>query len=1009
VIGSIGQDGTYRTTDGGVTWSPKPAVIPGNYPGIVTQIKMFDHLHGWLSVNGDSKTPALFETTDGALSWYPLSALGGATNFCANGQVSFTTMWSVNSISGIGYQSFDGGKTFSPSGLNSTIGIDFTDNLHGAIIGFDTKNWYTTADGGSTWATHTGQNNLEAWSIYGVQGTSTFYTAAENIGNLTPTNIQRSVDYGVTWNFVSNTPIRSTGHISGVGETLYIQTYYLWKGTPALPFVGPAQMFRSTDRGLSWVPVGGPANDEDTRFWVMGCQANVVIAFDNAGGVWKTEDGGDGAFPQYKFPTFSAIKVDPIEPCSFKDTVLTIQNVGCDPIELWDVKTLPAPPMEILDPATNKPLVMPFVIPPGGKGLVKLRLRPQSAGAYQTQVVLEIERDGVVAYDTISVTSSLKFVNPLTLATKSLQFDSTALCDTQALSLHIDNPGCFSIKLVSSQMKDGLNYTLLTPYSNDSLPPGAGKDFVVRFNPNQLDKDVDSVILTFVVLGKTVRMSVPVTGDGIPDNPKFVMSPVSNVNFENHTRCDVGTLGFTITNPGCTFLNIQLAVLDSAFNPVLANDFKWGYFSSNNTNNIHKGDTMKAAILSVSKKEGTYPFYVRIIHKIGQGKEDTTLLPYLITVTHGTRELVLDDSRRDFDTIGFCETKEITIPILNQGCDTIHDTAVTLTGQDFRISTGPTNAFTLDPNTGSTSLKIKLEPTKTGLLTGTLTFRTDADSAPVRTIALTGYVRPTDTIRFKATATIITVHPGDTSDIIIRPSTNFTHPGLAHIGVTLQYNGDVMEPYRTTGIKTGIVGGQIPFPPPQEVKVSNTNKYKQLPIDIVGTDMQLDSTKPILSMQFRIMMSDSLATDFHIAKFVLNHGDMDFNKCLLGAVSDSGTISLDFRCGDSQLYKVLHFGKDFSIDDGIAPIHIPASPNPVHSGYDNVTIPIKTLRPVSVQFDLCNVAGETVYSSSREFATAGPDSFSIPVEPLPSGVYHYRIHTTDGGRGMVTGEFVVLK
>src|SRR5207249_2381180 len=102
-----------------------------------------------------------------------------------------------------------------------------------------------------------------------------------------------------------------------------------------------------------------------------------------------------------------------------------------------------------------------------------------------------------------------------------------------------------------------------------------------------------------------------------------------------------------------------LAVLDSAMNPVSANDFKWGYFSTNNTNNIHKGDTLKAAILSVSSKEGTYPFYVRIIHQIGQNKADTTLTKYVITVTHGTRDLVLDDSRRDFDTIGFCETKDI--------------------------------------------------------------------------------------------------------------------------------------------------------------------------------------------------------------------------------------------------------------------------------------------------------------------------------------------------------------
>jgi hypothetical protein len=77
-----------------------------------------------------------------------------------------------------------------------------------------------------------------------------------------------------------------TGHIAGMGNTLYVQTDNQTNNG----------MYRSDDLGATWVNVGGPANVRDTRFVVTGCRGEVVYAFDNQGWVWKTNDGGNGAF-----------------------------------------------------------------------------------------------------------------------------------------------------------------------------------------------------------------------------------------------------------------------------------------------------------------------------------------------------------------------------------------------------------------------------------------------------------------------------------------------------------------------------------------------------------------------------------------------------------------------------------------------------------------------------------------------------------------------------------------
>ena len=115
-------------------------------------------------------------------------------------------------------------------------------------------------------------------------------------------HLYRSLDCGRTWSSLDAVP----GHAptSGRGETRAI--WFLAEAGDAL-FAGidPAGLFRSDDRGASWLPVSG-LNEHSTRStWEpsKGCFAvhsicvnrrqpgDMVVAV-SAGGVYRTEDGG---------------------------------------------------------------------------------------------------------------------------------------------------------------------------------------------------------------------------------------------------------------------------------------------------------------------------------------------------------------------------------------------------------------------------------------------------------------------------------------------------------------------------------------------------------------------------------------------------------------------------------------------------------------------------------------------------------------------------------------------
>jgi hypothetical protein len=1005
------SDGVYKTTNGGQTWTVTaiPLYPGGVQPkGFITQILMTDPLHGWLTSEPPYYTPptnpGLYRTTDGGASWNPVNVNQDFSDiYQTPSALVATSRYGTG-----GVISPDNGKTFqNMTGL--TNGVDFVDTLNGVMTGFLQTVWSQTLDGGITWTPLYPTDNIETWSVYGVKGSNPgwFFTAGEGDQNLTPfkpfSSVRHATDYGTTWTTGTTLPFRTTGHIAGFGFTLYVQADTNQK-------VANSGLWRSKDSGKTWTLIGGPANDRDTRFAVTGCQGQVIYAFDTSGNVWKTSDGGDGSLPQYEFPQAS-LNVDSIDVCKPRDTVISVKNSGCDTIFLLDASAPAAPALDILDTNTGNPPVFPIVIPPGANSTLELELSSLVAGAYRTQVFLEIERNGIFLYDTVSVQSGLRFFNPIH-ALSNLKYDSTALCQSRDSTLIIANDSCFTVQLLSSQLKYGTNFALDTAFANDSIPAYSSKTFNVTFAPKIIGKIVDSLILNLQVLGEAVRLAYPITGIGSPDSAELVIkdrfgNPLPDtINFDTITRCQDSIFAFTISEIGCDSLFVTAVWLDSTKAKGSSPPASRFVARLPIINRLLAPDSILIeGIEALGQTLGYYQGYLQISDSVaGTSAEVRSLIPYRVFVKPGTRTLSLDTTPRNFDTITFCQQKDTIIPIVNLGCDTIHDSSISISGSNFVIVNPPKTPFVINPS-DTFFLTVRYLPVNSGQAMGILTDSTDADSAPVRHIPLSGYTTPTDTVRFSAISNKQTVAPGDTATLYIMPGSKFTAKGLQSIEITLAYNGDIMTPFDTLAASSGMSGAPVVNVLPTQ---ATGTKLQYLPITIDGTDMTFDSAMPILTMQFTITISDSAWTDFHIASFELNNGNNNFNKCLLGSTVDTGTIGLQFTCGDSILYKTLRYGSNWSLGEGIIPVSGIVHPNPVLEG-SQISVPFTALRAVAVKIEIMDETGSVVYSDLSNVTESGAASYTIPGAAIRSGAYHYRLHPIDGGIGVATGSFVVIR
>lgn len=189
---------------------------------------------------------------------------------------------------------YNAGALYTSNGgiapLNDSICVisgAYTYNLPGPI-NYASNQTYVTMNAGKLWTA--APFVIDAWGIYAQLSTGIFFIYPEgDSANITTPSATcwYSLDTGKHWKRGGGIPNSSnfysiTGDIEGDSVAIYTQTQ-------------GAGMFRSTDEGQTWNSVGGPQGGPETRFCVLSpCDGGAVIAFDGGGGVWLTQDGGDG-------------------------------------------------------------------------------------------------------------------------------------------------------------------------------------------------------------------------------------------------------------------------------------------------------------------------------------------------------------------------------------------------------------------------------------------------------------------------------------------------------------------------------------------------------------------------------------------------------------------------------------------------------------------------------------------------------------------------------------------
>lgn len=244
VTGSNG--GIYKTVDSAKTWTPLNSTT--NLP--IRDIWFLNSdigfaVGGQNSCGGTGCIPPggfILRTQNAGQSWNQI--------FTPSKKVEITSIYFVNNLIGfcVGdneiFKTTDGGQSWTENKINNFVGkmmkIKFIDTQNGFIVCFPNKILKTT-DGGSTWQISSPQTNIGYYSLSSSNGTS--YVSG-------PGKILKSVDMGISWNELPNSP----GDIYDIHFTTGKIGYAFGRGNYSGGDFGYSygSMYCTDDGGNSW-------------------------------------------------------------------------------------------------------------------------------------------------------------------------------------------------------------------------------------------------------------------------------------------------------------------------------------------------------------------------------------------------------------------------------------------------------------------------------------------------------------------------------------------------------------------------------------------------------------------------------------------------------------------------------------------------------------------------------------------------------------------------------------
>ncbi len=928
----------WYTNDGGVSWST--ASVP-NGVGQVTQISIRADGQGYASIFSQPNPGMnLWKTTDGGFTWSDVST-------------------------GAKFGSGAGISTMLQGFASWTIGLPANGSTNGVFF-MDPSTMLITPGPGST-------PIGEAWSAWGDPKTRIWYAITELSKRLV-----MSTDLGVTWNsrfdFGSKliTGVKSpTGHIVGGGGVMYIQSDTgIFRGTLA-------------DSGLTWYSIGGPNNFQDTRtLYVGGCSGELIVAFDQTGGVWKSTDGGNGGLGGAKPLTFTHPKFQNISACKNDLRKLFFTNLYCYDYVVtkisFDVNTSGAFSLQLptLPDTLRSSVTDSFTV---------LFNPAQNPGTYTAQIRIKgfhITAGGNKTIDSVvTLTAIANAEGPEFFVTPTkIDFDTLSICGKSKDTVFtMRNDGCDTLYVTSGPGTIGAEFTIDPLSLPFAIPPDSMISLRCSFKATTpgVKQEFPSYTATQQGLKKTVGMILDAYGEdgaGILDHaPKsFAFDTVSFCSLSSDSSS-----GF-LTNTGCIPLTVE--------NFALTGNADFTLLGADPTGtSIKPGDTLRFKFKFSPLQKGSRAASIALRTKNTSGTGVSK--DYSISITGfvgiGTKILSQSLTSIDFGTTTLCEERDSVISFTNKGCDTLILTAADLKGAGFTM-TGVTPPIILIPG-ASTQIKIQTIVDTTGGKTttsGTLSVTSTADNvlSPItlkRSVTVPSKKNVAFGIISKPNAPGKIGTAGDVVSFALKESATlpFAGSGVKQLEFDLVYNTDLLEYIDKA----------------QGANTLTTSDGKHFILS--GNPITAGANGELVEFFFEVFLTKDSTTALHIT-----------NITIPGITQGPCTSSVDASATDTSFrYTYLcadHILQDFMRTNLISIQSI--VPNPTHN---EMSVEIHSPNATVSLVEIFDALGHQVMQRSLSLQS-GKNVVDLKTMGLAEGSYIIRIGTDAGA---VSRRFVKVK
>ncbi|MEI8135226.1 MAG: T9SS type A sorting domain-containing protein [bacterium] len=906
----------WITNNGGVSWI-QAGVPVGD--GEVTQIAVNPNGVGYASITSENNPRHnLWKTTDGGYSWQDVSVGNRyGTGVDGNGVVAF---WN-NPINSPGNTN----GVFTMRGGTTLITPGPYDPKHG-----------------------------EAWGAYGDSAQHLWYIITEQSRTL-----YISSD-GTTWKsrFGFGSLMTGgflTGAIIGIGNTLYVQTERdgIFRGS-------------TLDSAKTWTSIGGPSNTYDTRtLFASGCSGQMLLAFDKTGGLWRSDDGGDGTRASTTPIAITHIDFFSITSCQNSTKKATFKNKICPPFVITSVSLINNP--SGVFSLTNSP-TLPDTLAPGEIDTFTVFFNPNlKPGGYTAQIEVKghyESTDGLpeVTIDSlIHVIGTAQPVGPsIETNLQTIDFGRSSICGGEVDSFFtIKNTGCDTVQVIAGPGKIDSAFTSDTIHFPYSLPPGATINIHFHFRPTIAKSFSDFPTFNVLAQGKGQDVKFNVIGVGVPGTG-LLSYPQQVVDFDTLSICGNDSVTTFFTNTGCGELVVDSLIAQGHFH-LAGNSITQGM-------KIMPGDTVRLTFYpgdaNAPLKKGIDSGHLLITFTGGLPPKNF-LVPFVGYIGDGTRELVASLNNIDFGIASPCSPeKDTTINLFNSGCDTLQifgaslaATGFMLSGNNFPISIPPGKSALLHMSTLLDTTNAKVANLDS------ITIFSNSDHA-IGAINLRRRITAHREVGFylDATAARGTDQGVVTFELKESPTKPFAGSGVKQIDFDLIHNSDLIEfiPSRSSSWLSGSANG-------------NTFSIQN------NSEISPDTNGVLATAAFRVYLTKDASTTLALTKASIPGIDTAVDPCAMSlSYGGSATFNYDFVCAEPTIAKFMN---------GTLPLKIIALyPNP---SKDEISLTLESTTPQTAQVEIFNLIGENVLSQTIRLGV-GSTTNKIRTSMLPQGIYQLR-------------------